>query len=303
MTNIYLGAPPVAGYGAPSPTFQSTNQAGEVSCYLCGKTGHYARNCWAAGQGRPAQQYLPPPVTTAVDDETNEMKAYFRKKMQRQKAEEEKKVREEEGRRRREEEERREADRLREAEAREAKLEAKLLRLMSQHSRQTGNNPPPLGKKKSPTTKARMLREIRSYLDESDDESEEVKEEAERLIDAIERRKGKRRMNGEKRVPNLRVKTNRASPILIDDRPEDDVHTPPVRRGREDRGALNGEVLNFALEMHQKLSAKKVPELRKICNEEGIEWTKKDLAVNELVRCRTRLTYGESSDNVHIDER
>ncbi|GBG75852.1 hypothetical protein CBR_g21096 [Chara braunii] len=136
--------------------------------------GHYARNCWAAGNGRPPQQYqllIVPTVPAAVDDETNEMKIYFRKKMQKQRSEEEKRAKEEE--RRREEEERREADRLREAEARKAKLEAKLLRLMSQHGKPSYTSVPPLVKKKSPTTKARMLREIHSYLDESEDEGEE----------------------------------------------------------------------------------------------------------------------------------
>ncbi|GBG74401.1 hypothetical protein CBR_g18812 [Chara braunii] len=291
---------PAVGYGAAAhvPPGPSISQPGIVTCYICGKSDHYARNCWAGGNGRPPQQFQQQVPMGGLDEEANEMRAYFRKKIQKQKAAEERGIREEEERRRREEDDRKKADRLREAEAREARLEARLLRLMTQQTKAASKVVPMPEKKKSPNTKVRVLREIRSYLDESEDESDEVREEAGRLIDAIERRKGKRKSIEEKRPASLRMKTNRAAPILVqDDGSMDEMRTPPARRN-EDFGASNGEILNFALEMHQQLSAKRAPELRRICNEEGVEWTKKYEAVTERVRCRTRLAYGEPTESI-----
>ncbi|GBG58912.1 hypothetical protein CBR_g24263 [Chara braunii] len=253
-----------------------------------------AANCWAAGNTRPQQQQFQQQTSQKHDDdETSEMKAYFRKKIHKQKLEEEKREKEEEERRRRQNEERKEADRLRELEAREARLEAKLLRLISQHTKTVSIPAPHIEKKKSPRTKARMLREIRSYLDESKNESDEVKEEAGRLVDAIEKRKGKHKINGgEAWLSNMKMRASKFTPIDIDDLP-DELWTPPTRKrdGRND--AREENILEFALDLHQKWSAIKAPELKKICNKESIKWTKKETAITELVRCRTKLVYGE----------
>ncbi|GBG81506.1 hypothetical protein CBR_g32495 [Chara braunii] len=262
-------------YGAVVPP---TNQAGGVSCYLCGKVGHFARNCWSAGNGRP------PPVQAPVqiDEETAEMKEYFRKKIRKQKLEEERREKEVVDRMRREEEARKEADRLREADEREARLEARLLRLLAQHTKASSSYHVPV--KKSPTTKARMLKEITSYLEKSEDESEEVKHEDGRLIDAIERRKGKKRKeNQNMRVSRAPKIGTRPALIVVEEVP-DELRTPPSCRGA-------GEILDFALDLHRKLSAKKVPELRDLCNSEGIEWTKRETAIGELVKCRMKLAY------------
>ncbi|GBG68658.1 hypothetical protein CBR_g3199 [Chara braunii] len=192
--------------GLPQQTYgsmvQPTAPAGIVTCYICGKAGHYARNCWSAGNGRPSPPhpsyppYHPPPMAASAqnqnDEETTKMKEYFRKKLRMQKLEDEKKEREIEERKKKEEEERKEVDRLREADAREARLEARLVRLLSQQTKASVGLSIPV-KKKSPTTKAQVSKEITSYLEESEDESEEVKQEAGRLIEAIERRKGKKR--------------------------------------------------------------------------------------------------------------
>ncbi|GBG64082.1 hypothetical protein CBR_g40530 [Chara braunii] len=277
-----FGGPPLTYASGAQQTIAGGGQHSAVMCYICGKQGHYARNCWAAGNGRPTQQFQQQSIQQPVDDETAKMKAYFRKKIQKQKVEEERRERIEEGKRR-EEEDRREADRLREAEAREAKLEAKLIRLMNQHNKSVSAARSSVVKKKSPRTKAWMLREMRSYFDESEDDSEEVREEAERLVNAIENRKGKRRMNEvEGRVSAARMRSTRNAPIDVDDLPDEE-KTPVRKRGE----ATGGDFLELALEMHEKLSAKKVTELRKICNEEGVEWTRKEVAMNELVRCRT----------------
>ncbi|GBG69342.1 hypothetical protein CBR_g4039 [Chara braunii] len=118
-----MGAPQIQGYGNG---VGGGNQPGVVSCYICGKVGHYARNWWAAGSGRQPVQQQPIQPMAAVDDETKEMREYFREKIRKRKLDEERREREEEERRRKEEENRREQERLREADAREARLEAKL---------------------------------------------------------------------------------------------------------------------------------------------------------------------------------
>ncbi|GBG72714.1 hypothetical protein CBR_g12282 [Chara braunii] len=281
----HLGQLPATFYAGAIPAVNTpANQQGMVSCYLCGKLGHYARNCWSAGNGRPPAQQFQQQQQPIQKDEIIEMKAYFRKKIQKQKMEEERREKEIEERRRREEEDRKEADRIREAEAREARLEARLVRLMSQHTNSVSIAASPVVvKKKYPRSKARMLREITSYLDESEDESEEVREEASRMVDAIEKRKGKRRIvEGEGRISTVCASATKASPIVVEDIP-DEIRTPPARKGKNDNEASCGEVLDFVIELHRKLSAKKAPDLRKMCNEEGIEWTKKGEAVGELV--------------------
>ncbi|GBG72643.1 hypothetical protein CBR_g12217 [Chara braunii] len=224
------------------------------------------------------------------------MKMYFRKKMQRQKMEDERVEKEREEQKRKIADEKKEADRLREAEAREARLEARLVRLVSQHSKTVHSTTTPVIKKKSPRTKARMLREICSYIDESEDESEEVRHEAGRLVDAIERRKGKRREGEEKAMSTTRVGATKATPVI--EEIQEEMHTPHKETHAGD--GVNGGMLEFVLEMHKKLSAKKAPELRKICNEEGIEWTRKDAAVSEIVRCRAKLIFGEGSVSDHV---
>ncbi|GBG81245.1 hypothetical protein CBR_g31917 [Chara braunii] len=249
---------------------------------------------WRMRKGKRSKQHQSVPA----DDEISEMKEYFRKKVQKQKMEEERREKEVELRKRREEEERKEADTIREAEAREARLEARLVRLMSAHAKTVNPAAAQGVKKKSPKSKARMLREITSYLDESEDESDKVREEAGRLVDAIERRKGKRKMvEGERRTAAIRTNATRAAPIVVEDIPDDDVRTPIAKGRKASNNAAYDEVLEFVIEMHRKLSAKKAPDRRKMCNEEGIEWTRKEAAVSELVRCRTRLVYGEMTES------
>ncbi|GBG83941.1 hypothetical protein CBR_g37813 [Chara braunii] len=136
------------------------------------------------------------------------MKELLRRIAKREKDEEEKKIREAEESKSREEEQRKEGEKLREAEAREAQLEASIVRILSQQKPPlmiTSPQPPDEPKRRSPRTKARMLREIRSYIAESDDDSEEVKEEAEKLIEAIENRK----KNNKKNAATLRDVTSR----------------------------------------------------------------------------------------------
>ncbi|GBG78216.1 hypothetical protein CBR_g26249 [Chara braunii] len=284
--------PMIQGMGNGFP-MMGTNQQGGVSCYLCGKTGHYARNCWAGGNGRPPPAQ--PTVASAIgDEETREFREYLREKIKKKKLEEERREREEEERRRREEENRKEQERLREAKVREAKLEARLVKLLAQHNKVGVQGSSSISKKKSLRTKARVLREITSYLEESEDDSEEVREEAGRLVAAIERRKGKKRVtDDEARVSKIRCvkKGMREDPVKIEEE-EEEVRTPP----RDQNGEEEQEILDFAIELHRYLSEKKVPELQKLCNREGIEWSKRDTAIGELVKCKAKLAYGEFAE-------
>ncbi|GBG84982.1 hypothetical protein CBR_g39445 [Chara braunii] len=151
---------------------------------------------------------------------------------------------------------------MREA-ARGARLEARMVRLLTQHTTPSNKNEEVIGKKKSPKTKARMLREIRSYLMESDDDSEEVKEEA-----AIEKRKGKRKIVEEGRISKSLKKGYYGNPVRVDDDDEDEVRTPPPMKKESEGGTGGTEMLDFAIEMHWRLLEKKVPELRKLCSQE-----------------------------------
>ncbi|GBG63223.1 hypothetical protein CBR_g36992 [Chara braunii] len=260
---------------------------------------HYAWNCWAGGNGRPPAQQHPNVMAAAVDDETKEMREYFREKIRKRKLEEERKGREKEDKRRREEKNRREQERMREADMREARLEAKLVRMLAQHNRSNAKAESSWVKKKSPRMKARVIREIRSYLDESEDDSKEVKEEVGKLVEAIERRKGKAKMLGEEgRISRIPRRGNRGDPVRIDD--DEEIRTPPPVKKEPEVGMADPRMLDFVIEMHRHLSAKKVPELRKLCNEEGIEWSRKDVAVGELVKCRAKLAYEEFSESGRI---
>ncbi|GBG81260.1 hypothetical protein CBR_g31932 [Chara braunii] len=295
----YQQAPGVGGLGVGAG---GTNP-GTIICHICGKPDHYARNCWQEGNRPPTQP----------DQETNEMREYYRRAIQREREDSERKAKDEWERRRLEDEQRKESEKLREAEAREARLEATIVRMLSQHNKgqyaiTTGS--PPV-KKKSPRTKMKMLKEIRSYIDESEEDSEEVREEAGKLADAIESRKkaGKKKRvyevdtnlstdgrNGDltrdtRRKSSEAAATKRASltPLGIgEEGREEELKTP--LKGLSAACSSEG-VLEYALELHRRLSAKKVPELRKICSKEGIPWSKRDNVICELVRCRTRLVY------------
>ncbi|GBG76429.1 hypothetical protein CBR_g22177 [Chara braunii] len=185
--------------------------------------------------------------------------------------------------RRKEEEDRKKQERLREVDTRETRLEARLGGLLTRHMKVSVKSESSGVKTKLPKTKARVLREIISYFDESKDDSEEVKEEGGKLIEAIERRKGKRGITQEEgRVSRIKRRGHKVYPIRIDD--DEERTTPPTTTGN-DEDLANLGVLDFDIELHKHLSEKKVLELRKLCNSEGIEWSKKD-AIGELVKTK-----------------
>ncbi|GBG72568.1 hypothetical protein CBR_g12138 [Chara braunii] len=181
------------------------------------------------------------------------MKELLRKIAKREKDEEERKLREAEEEKKKQEQERREGDKLREAEAKEAQIEAMIVRILSQRKEPlmitSPQQPAPESRKRSPRTKARMLREIRSYIAESDDDSEEVKEEADKLIEALEGRK-----KGRKSAVVLRAATSRIT------------RTP--RKVCSASGSYKG-LVDYALTQARTLSDLKAPDLKKICNREG----------------------------------
>ncbi|GBG70742.1 hypothetical protein CBR_g8039 [Chara braunii] len=215
----------------------------------------------------------------------------------REKEEEERKKREIDEAKRKEEEERREGEKLREEQAREAKLEATIVRILMQHEASMMKTPASQAgngiKKRSPHSKARMLRDITSYIAESEDDSEEVKEEAEKLIEALESRRKPKQGAAIIRTAVSRVKK---------------VPTPRRDKAREDNRVSNGEVfetprkacpaecsseglVDFALSQTKVLSAVRAGDIQKICDKEGIAYVKKDISIQEIVRCRTRLAY------------
>ncbi|GBG69622.1 hypothetical protein CBR_g4452 [Chara braunii] len=105
---------------------------------------------------------------------------------------------------------------------------------------------------------------------------EEVREEAGKLVEAIEKRKGKGR--AKERWSRIEKTGDRDEPIKVAN--EEDRTPLPNRRDVE----RDPSILDFAIELHRHLLEKKVPELRKLCNREGIEWSKRDTAIGELVK-------------------
>ncbi|GBG73859.1 hypothetical protein CBR_g17570 [Chara braunii] len=154
--------------------------------------------------------------------------------------------------------------------------------------------PPPTAitesKKRSSRSKARMLREIRSYIAEFEDDSEEVKEEAEKLIDALEKRKKvcKKETAATPRTMVGRVMKRNPTPkntkAQVQEEPvdEDEFQTP--RKVCPAAGSGEG-MIEYALTQSRALSALKAAEVRKICDQEGVVYVVKDQAVADIVRC------------------
>ncbi|GBG91952.1 hypothetical protein CBR_g54048 [Chara braunii] len=259
---------------------------GVVTCHICGKLGHYARNCWQAGnRQRP-------------EEENVEMRELLLRIARREKEEDERKGHESDEAKRKEEDERRESEKLREEQAREAKLEATVLRILAQRkaplaivpAQQLTND----SKKRSPRSKAQMLMEIRSYTAESEDDSEEVREEAKKLVEAFENRKKSKKGGRSTRATTSRTEKKYLTPrkekgLVKDPTPlGNDFETPTKVCPAE--GSSEG-LIDYVLTQTKVLSALRAGEIRKICDKEGVEYIRKDISIQEIVKCRTRLAY------------
>ncbi|GBG66936.1 hypothetical protein CBR_g74623 [Chara braunii] len=272
-----------AAMGAPNSALAAPY--GTVTCYICGKTGHYLRNCWQAANRQRSE-----------DDQ--EMRELLKKIAKRGEEEEKRRLREAEEARRREEIEKREGDKLREEEAREAKLEVTIVRILSQRKEPLMITPAPQqveeSKKQSPCTKARMLREIRSYIAESDEDSEEVKIEVEKLVEAFENRKKQKKSSAIVREATNRMVRKRATPkkgkekVVKSEEVADDFATPKKACPTE---CTSEGVVEFTLSQTKVLSALKAGDIRKICDREGVQYIVKDQAIGEIVRCGVQLAY------------
>ncbi|GBG65951.1 hypothetical protein CBR_g54243 [Chara braunii] len=225
------------------------------------------------------------------------MKELFRRIVRREQEEEEKKRHEVELARRKEEEDRREGEKIREEESRETKIESTTLRILAQRkeSAMVIATPQPTSelKKRSPRSKARMLRDIRSYIVESEDDSEEMKIEADKLIEALENRKKGRTGAARSRAATSRVtrkslitrkgKAKVAEVGVADDGFETPKKVCPAEASSEG-------LVEYALTQSKQLSGLKAAEIRKLCDREGVEYVVKGQAVQELVRLRRIIT-------------
>ncbi|GBG60367.1 hypothetical protein CBR_g4325 [Chara braunii] len=270
----------VAGQQGAAPGSGVAAQYGVVTCYICRKNDHYARNCWqATNRQRP-------------EEDNSEIREILLRIGRREKEEEERKKREID-KVKRKEEERREGEKLREEQAREAKLEATIVRILTQQRASLMVSPTPLAgsgiKKKSPRSKARMLRDITSYIAESEDDSDEVKKEAEKLIEAQEsQRKPKggaafmrAAVSWAKKVPTPRIDKAQMDNLS----PSDEGFVTPKKACPAECSSEG--LVNFALSQTKLLSAMRAGEIRKICGKEGVVYVKKDVSIQEIVRCRT----------------
>ncbi|GBG78725.1 hypothetical protein CBR_g27950 [Chara braunii] len=61
-------------------------------------------------------------------------------------------------------------------------------------------------------------------------------------------------------------------------------------------GCSQGGFVDYTLQVLQQFSAKKVPQLREICEKEGIRSTRKDEMIMELVKRQTKRAYGDFFD-------
>ncbi|GBG84563.1 hypothetical protein CBR_g38845 [Chara braunii] len=284
------------GFGVQSALPHNSLPASPYGAVTCGKAGHYARNCWqAANRQRP-------------EEENTEVRELLQRISKREKEEEDRKRKEVEETKKKEEEERRESEKLREEQAREAKLEATIVRILQQRKESQLVPPVPLiapashvvfdPKKRSPRSKAQMLQDIRSYIAESEDESEEVREEAEKLVEALESRKNSRKGTssvlataswaGKKVTPKKITPRKGKAPGRANLTKGDGFETPTKMSVAECSG---DSMIEFALTQTKVLSGMKVNEIRKIYDQEGFDYAKKDITIHEIVRCRTRLAY------------
>ncbi|GBG74536.1 hypothetical protein CBR_g18946 [Chara braunii] len=233
------------------------------------------------------------------EEENTEMKELLQRIARREEEEEERKRRETEEARKKEENERKESEKLREEEAREARLEATIVRILTQKKDmftvRVNPQAPAETNKSSPRSKARLIRELRNYIVESDGDSEEVKEETEKLIEVLESRKKK----GKRVVAQQRTAANRFLKKKQTVR-KGKKSAPEIEPGEEGfetpKKACTAEcssegLIEYALTQTKILSGMKANEIRKICNTEGIEYTVKDQSIQDIVRCRTRLAY------------
>ncbi|GBG90061.1 hypothetical protein CBR_g50154 [Chara braunii] len=278
------------GQGMPGSPLAGPNSGpaayGTVTCFICGKTGHYSRNCWqAASKQRP--------------EEDQEMKELLRRIAKREKEEEETKQREIEETRKKEEEERREGEKLRDEEAREARLEATIVKILTHRKLAiqipTVEQPSVDSRKRSPWTKARMIQEIRNYIAASDDESDEVRDETEKLVEALEKLKWKNKKKSPivgkttSRTVRKKAPQRKGKAQVTEEDGNGEGFLTPKKVGPA--GGSSEDLVEYALSQTRALSAMKATELRRICDEEGVKYIVKEQAIEQIARCRTKLAY------------
>ncbi|GBG90050.1 hypothetical protein CBR_g50143 [Chara braunii] len=158
-----------------------------------------------------------------------------------------------------------------------------------------GSAPQPAteSKKRSPRSKSRMLRDIRNYIAESEDDSEEVKIEADKLIEALEyRKKHRASVVGSRAATSWVVKspvTRKGKAKVVETAVVDQVFETPKKTCPAE--ASSEGLVEYALSQSNELSGLKAKEIRKLCDREGVEYVVKGQAVQELVRCWVKLAY------------
>ncbi|GBG77397.1 hypothetical protein CBR_g23728 [Chara braunii] len=298
---------------------------GNINCYECGKPGHIARDCWSKrGKGNQNDD----DVHNFMKELVEEKKEAKKKKEE----EEQKKLKEEERRReldlarrtkemrlqlqtdieekwkRQQEEARAKAEEI----AREGSTKLPSPKLSPRQKTVTNDKTkkmsrkPRKSKKKGRSTRSSSNTDVEdSSTTSTSDSGEDTGEEARKIAQLLreERLKGRskrKQIKGRQRTKTIASTWEKGE---CSTRPD----TPPSQRPTDEseprtpltRGYKGIPVecfregfMDYTMKVMAQYSAKKVNQVREICEKEGIKSAKKDQMVMELVKKQTERAYG-----------
>ncbi|GBG92889.1 hypothetical protein CBR_g57647 [Chara braunii] len=271
------GNPVGRGYGGYGGAGGTGGPSGR--CYNCGKSGHYARDCWAK-RGRPTYQNQPYP-------EIEEMKEQFRL-VRKEKQEQKERGRDEEERKAKEEEEnRRNLDFARKMEELKLQLRIDLNEewkkknqaaeeaVARSRKREKRGRPRTGGRRGKKTTTMKECTPI-----------------------GYERGECSKKLPPEGWGSKLREGAR-----TVDEQHKDMEPKTPLSDGYKElsAGCSQKGLIEYCMSTHKIYSEKKANTLRRICEKRGIKYTKKPEIVELLAKQQVQLAY-EGFDETKMEE-
>ncbi|GBG63078.1 hypothetical protein CBR_g36563 [Chara braunii] len=313
------------GYGRGGGGYGGGNGGGNsITCYNCGKYGHIARDCWSR-QGKPSNQ------DREMEDMMDHYRSLIKERQEaeeRKRVEKQKRIKDDEERRRaldlvRATEEIRmelradiksqwrkqqestvaEATKVAELKAVEAACAARTVETMTNGNIATiQRNTPGRGKGRKSHEEQTTDMEESSESDLEDERSRKTRKD----LKLKRKNKGKKRTknNGKKRGSPLEYQEQhviergecskgkqrwggRESP---EHRGSEEPATPVGTKHMPAECSQKG-MIEYCLSAHKLYSKEKATTLRKICTQEGIQYTRKPLIIEELAKRQVMLAY------------